>query len=57
MLESLASRKRMGAARTDARNPVARRRGGERLTFEHDGREERITGVLNAARPIPGVLG
>jgi hypothetical protein len=29
----------------------------ERLTFEHDGREERITGVLNAARPIPGVLG
>ena len=29
-LESLASRKRMGAARTDARNPVARRRGGER---------------------------
>jgi hypothetical protein len=47
----------MSAARTDARNPVARRRGGERLTFEHDGREERITGVLNAARPIPGVLG
>lgn len=29
----------------------------ERLSFEHDGREEWIAGVLNAARPIPGVLG
>ena len=29
----------------------------ERLVFPHDGREERLTGVLGAARPIAGVLG
>ena len=29
----------------------------ERLVFPHDGRDERLTGVLGAARPIGGVLG
>jgi uncharacterized protein (DUF1501 family) len=29
----------------------------ERLSFPHDGRDERLTGVLGAARPIAGVLG
>jgi hypothetical protein len=29
----------------------------ERLTFPHDGRDERLTGVLGAARPIAGALG
>lgn len=29
----------------------------ERLVFPHDGRDERLTGVLGAARPIAGVLG
>ena len=29
----------------------------ERLVFPHDGRDERLTGVLGSARPIPGVLG
>ena len=29
----------------------------ERLVYPHDGRDERLTGVLGAARPIAGVLG
>ena len=29
----------------------------ERLSVPHDGRDERLTGVLGAARPIAGVLG
>jgi mono/diheme cytochrome c family protein len=52
-LESLASRKRMGAARTDARNPVARRWGGERLDLWSLARPVKPAVPAVAAAPAP----